>query len=313
MKSNNNESTLVVLKRLRKTTTAHNNNTHPIPESKHVLRVNAKLADALGVGRKRRKVLGDRTLVAPKGVEDPLFGRPGVGHGFLRRKGLGGDQTEGGGGIALLQDLGNVRAVHVGAKVHLQIALGVRFEGLADHDGSKVAAANANVDNVPDALPGVALPRARADLFRKGLDAGERVLDGGHDVLTVHVDGIGGAAAGRCLVVAQGNVEDGASFGVVDLVALVHGLGLVVDVLLFGEFEKEVKGGFRDAVLAEIQQDVFELGRELVEASGVFVKEIFHLNIFHGFVVGLKGRPSGRGGEIGHGFRFLSWGASGHV
>mmetsp|Transcript_49054 Transcript_49054/g.59384 ORF Transcript_49054/g.59384 Transcript_49054/m.59384 type:complete len:208 (+) Transcript_49054:480-1103(+) len=58
--------------------------TYPIPESKHVVRVDTKLAHALGIGTEGRKVLCNGRFILVKTVQNPLFGTPGVSHSFLR-------------------------------------------------------------------------------------------------------------------------------------------------------------------------------------------------------------------------------------
>ena len=87
----------------------------------------------------------------------------------LRGEGFGRHQTERRFGIALAENFGNVRPIHVAAKVHAQVAFTVRLECFAHHDGAEVAATNSNVDNVLNGFARVSLPFAGANSFRKGL------------------------------------------------------------------------------------------------------------------------------------------------
>ena len=90
----------------------------------------------------------------------------------------------------------NVRAVDVGDKVDAEAA-GVRPEGLGDHDGPEVAAADANVHDVGDGLARVALPRAAAHLLGEHAHVRQHAVDVGHDVAAVDQDGRVGAVAQR--------------------------------------------------------------------------------------------------------------------
>lgn len=83
-------------------------------------------------------MLGNGGLVAIECLENPRLGGSSIRHGFLCRKGLGSHQKKGRFRVASLQNLGNVRSIDIGAKVHLEVALGIRLEGLADHDWTQV-------------------------------------------------------------------------------------------------------------------------------------------------------------------------------
>ena len=88
---------------------------------------------------------------------------------------------------------------------------------LVGHHRPEVRAADADVDDVADALAGVALPLAAADAVGEVGHLVEHGMHLRHDVLAVHDD--------RCASRrAQGDVQDGAVLGDVDLVTAEHGV-----------------------------------------------------------------------------------------
>mmetsp|Transcript_33483 Transcript_33483/g.81083 ORF Transcript_33483/g.81083 Transcript_33483/m.81083 type:complete len:339 (-) Transcript_33483:241-1257(-) len=214
----------------------------PIPESKHVVGIDTEFGNGLGVGRQSSKVLGNGRSITLEGIQDPLLGSSSVGHGFLGGKSLGSNQEESGFRITFLQDFGNMGSINIRAKVHGQVTLGVRLQGLTDHDGTEIGSANSNIDNGVDALSSGTLPISTTDLFSKGLDASQSLIDIGHDVLAVNHDGSVG-------LVSQGDVKNGTSFRVVDLFTGKHLLGHCLDILLFGKLVQQIHGFFSDAVL----------------------------------------------------------------
>ena len=128
----------------------------PIPELEHVVGVDAELRHLLGVGRDGDEVLGDGRLVAAEALQGPVAGGVGVGHGLEGGEGLGGDEEEGFVGFEVNDCFGEVGSVDVGDEAEGEIALRVVLESLVGHDGTEVGAADADVDDVLDALAGVA-------------------------------------------------------------------------------------------------------------------------------------------------------------
>mmetsp|Transcript_30247 Transcript_30247/g.63716 ORF Transcript_30247/g.63716 Transcript_30247/m.63716 type:complete len:581 (-) Transcript_30247:150-1892(-) len=266
----------------------------PVPEAEHVVGVDAEFRDGLAIGGEGDEVLGHAGFVSLVRIHEPLLGGAGVGHGLLRGEGLGGDEEERRLGVALLEDLGDVRPVHVGAEVHGEIPLRVGLERLADHDGAQVRPPDADVHDGVDALARVALPVAAADLFGEDLDLAQHFVHFGHDVRAVHVDG--GVA-----LISQRHVEDGAFLGVVDLGAGVHFLGLAEDVGLLGQLVEEGHGLGRHAVFGVVQEEVFELEGHFGEAGGVTGEQIAEVQRLGGGVVGRQGFPGGEAFDARHG------------
>ena len=120
-------------------------------------------------------------------------------------------------GLRSRDGLGEVGAVDVGDEAEGEVALAVVLERLVGHHRAEVRAADADVDDVADGLAGVALPLAGADAVGEGGHLVEHRVDVGDDVFSVDEDAL---AFGR----AQRDVQDGAVFGDVDLVAAKHGV-----------------------------------------------------------------------------------------
>ncbi len=201
----------------------------PVPELKHVGGVDTELGHGLTVGGEGCEVLGNVGLVTGM-PQEPVAGAQCVGHGLLSGEGLGGHQEQGGFRIDLLQGLGDVGAVDVGDKVHLQVIL-VGAQGFGDHDGTEIGTADADVDHMLDRLAGVTFPLAGDDLLAEALHLGQYGVHFRHHVLAVHLDRAVGA-------VAQGHVQHGAPFGHVDLLAVEHGVDGAAQIGLFGQINQ---------------------------------------------------------------------------
>ena len=141
----------------------------------------------------------------------------GVGHRLQRREGFRRDDEQRLRRIEVVDGLREVGAIDVRHEAERHGAVAVMLEGLVGHHRPEVGAADADVDDVADALAGVALPGAAADAVAEVRHLVEHGVDLGHHVLAVDDDR---CAARR----AQGHVQDGAVFRDVDLVAPEHGV-----------------------------------------------------------------------------------------
>ena len=156
-------------------------------------------------------------------------------------------------------------AVHVGDEAEGQGALAVMPERFVGHHRPEVGAADADVDDVANALAGVALPRAAAHAVGEVGHLVEHRMDLGHHVLAVHDDG---GVPRR----AQGDVQHGAILGDVDLVAAEHGVDARAQAGFSGQLHEQLEGFVRDAVLRVIEEQARRLGRQPFAAFGVWAK-----------------------------------------
>ena len=156
-------------------------------------------------------MLGHRLGVAAEPCQQPLARALGVRHRLQRREGLRRGDEERFRRVEVAGRLHEIGPVDVRHEAKGQRAIAVVSERLVGHHRAEIRAADADVDDVPDALAGVSLPFAGAHTVREVRHDVEDRMDLGHDVLAVHHDG----ASPRS---AQGHVEDGAVLGQVDLV-----------------------------------------------------------------------------------------------
>ncbi|EPE06598.1 hypothetical protein F503_02726 [Ophiostoma piceae UAMH 11346] len=280
-------------------------------KAKHVALVDAELGNLLLVGGQGNKVLGNVGNIAAGLFQEPGLGCVGVGGGLGRRERLGGDQEQRGLGVGGGQRLGHVGAVNVADKVQRRAGGAVVLEGLGDHDGAQVGAANADVDNVSQLLAGVAGPGAAADLLAELLHVLEHVVDaagdgGDLDAVDLHGPGLGAD-------IAQSGVVDGTVLGKVDLLAGEHALALLGDLGLGGELGEQRNSLLGQEVLAEVEQDVgldaiagnvggqLEDARELVKALGVLGKGVLEdKGLANGVAVLLELSPGGQRAGLRH-------------
>ena len=157
--------------------------------------------------------------------------------------------------------------VDVGDEEELEVTLRIRREGDVRHDGTEVRPADADVDDVLDALAGEALPLALADEIGEVAHLLEDGADGRHHVLAVHVD------ARLRIAVAQRRVQHGAVFGHVDLLAGEHLLDLSLEVRRLGELHERLHRLAVDAVLRIVEEPPCGGKRELLRPLRILRKE----------------------------------------
>ena len=159
-----------------------------------------------------------------EGRQQPGLGLARVGEGLERGERLGDHDHEGGLGVEALDLLGHVVGVDVGDVAAVDAGVGHGLEGLVDHDGAEVGAADADAHDVLDLLAGDALPLAGADALGEGVHAVENLAHVGDAVLVAVEDGalLGGRTAQR-------GMQDGAVLGGVDVLAGVHGIAALLE------------------------------------------------------------------------------------
>lgn len=243
--------------------------TDPVPELEHVAGGDTKGLDGLGVGGKGHKVLGDvcflqgcqsgpstskRTHILGR-LQEPVSCTLGVGNRLLGGKRLGGNDEERRFRVALLGDLGEIRAVNVGHEVRLQVPLRVVLERLGDHDRSEIGATDTDVDDRVNGLACVSLPFAGTNRVGKLLDVVEHTL---HLVGTFFLDLE--LLAGR-KDISQGDVQDGTIFGRVDVFPGKHGISERFHLGLLRERQQLIKDLARDQVFRVVEQDAVDVAR----------------------------------------------------
>ncbi len=127
----------------------------------------------------------------------------------------------------------------------------------------------------------------RADAVGEGGHRVEHLVHLGHDIHAVDDDLL---ALGR----AQGDVQHGAAFGDVDLVAAEHGVDLGAEAGLLGELDEQLEGLVGDAVLRVIEVEALGLEGEALAAGGVVGEELAQGQLLHLRVVRFQGFEGGQ-------------------
>src|SRR5262245_29028412 len=142
------------------------------------------------------------------------------------------------------------------------------------HHRTEVGAADADIDDVTDALAGMSLPLTAADAVGEVCHLIEHCMDMWNDVLAVHDD--------RCPPWrTKGNVQHSAILGDVDLVAAEHRVDALAQTALLGQFGEQPHRFFRDAVLRVIKIQANRLRRQPLATLSIISEQIAQMPIVH--------------------------------
>src|SRR5262249_24645764 len=166
---------------------------------------------------------------------------------------------------------------------------------LVCHDWPEVRTADADVDDVLDALAGMTFPLAAADAVGKAGHLVEHAVDLWHDVLAVNDDD---SPSRR----AEGHVQNRAVFCDIDLLAAEHGIDPCTQTGFFRQFQKELEGFVGEAILRIIQVETCRLSRHALSACRIICEELAQMQAAHLLVVCLEGLPGWALGD-----RFIRW------
>ena len=175
-------------------------------------------------------------------------------------------------------------AVDVGDEPEGEVAVAVEAQRLVRHRRAEVGAADADVDDVADALPGVARPRAAPHRRREGGHAVEHRVHLGDDVLAVDDDR-------RRARRAQRHVQHRTLLGDVDLLAAEHGVDARAQPRLLGEREQQPQGLVGDAVLRVVEVEPRGGRGQALAAPGIAREEAAQVHVADGGVVRLQRLP----------------------
>src|SRR5262245_26704755 len=140
-----------------------------------------------------------------------------VRHCFQRREGFRRGNEKRLRGVEIANGFREISAVNIGNEPEGHSALAVMPECLVSHHWPEIGSANADVDNVANALTGMALPFSTADTVREIGHLIQYGVDLRDYVLTVYDDGCS-------LGSTQGHVQDSPLFRGVDLLPPKHGV-----------------------------------------------------------------------------------------
>jgi hypothetical protein len=103
-------------------------------------------------------MLSDRLFIATQTFDQPIASCLAVGHRFQGREGFGRNDEQGLRRVEIVDGFREVCAVDIGNKAKRHSSLAVVLECLVGHYRPEVGAADADVDDVANALAGVTLP-----------------------------------------------------------------------------------------------------------------------------------------------------------
>ena len=197
-------------------------------------------------------------------------------------------------GAEIADGFDEVGAVDVRDEAEGEIALRVVLERFVGHDRAEVRAADADVDDVADALAGVALPCAAADFVGEGGHLVQHGVHAGNDVFAIDEDRF-------ALRRAKCNVKHRAVFRDVDLVAAKHRIDAVSQAALVRELHEQLERVVGDAVLRVVEEDADGVGGVARAALRVLVEELTQRGLCNLLRMRLERLPRGLlyKGEIG--------------
>ncbi len=125
-----------------------------------------------------------------------------------------------------------IRAVHIRHEQKFQIAFCIMLQRLASHHRTEVRTADADVDDVRDALAGKTFPRAAADALGKCRQLVQNRVDIRHDIFSVHENF-------RVARRAQRGVQHRAIFREINFVAAKHRVHASAQIRLFRQLQQQ--------------------------------------------------------------------------
>ena len=187
------------------------------------------------------KWLRDALLGADR-LQRPIARRGGVGHGLEGGEGFRRDHEQRLVRIESAVALAKSAPSTLAMKRNVDVRITEFTQRAPRHLRSEIGAADADVDDIADALAGMAFPGAGADLIGEGGHPVEDLVHFRHDILAVDQNFL-------IPLCPEGDVQDGAILGYVDLLAGKHGVAMRLDLTSFGEREKLAHRVVGDAVL----------------------------------------------------------------
>ena len=243
-------------------------------------------ADLLGVGGNGDEVVRHSPFVSAQPLDQPRPCAVGVGQRFQRRKRLRRDDEQRLLGIEVAGRLDHVGAVDVGDEPHRHAPVAVGAERLVGHHRAEVGAADANVDNVADALARVAGVAAVANGIAERRHAVEHLVHLGH-----HVDSVDHqrAPTGH----PQGDVQYGAVLGRVDVVAAEHRLCPLGQPACLRQLRQQRDRLVGDPVLRVVHVEAGGLERHPRAPAGIGGEQLAQVAAADLAMVGIERLPGG--------------------
>src|SRR5262249_43043289 len=208
----------------------------------------------------------------------------GIGHRLQRRKGFGRNDEQRLSGFEVANRFDQIRAVNVRNESKGHRALAVVLERLVCHDRAQIRSADPDIDDVTNALAGVAAPLAAPNAIR---EIGHLVQDSVYfwnDVFAIYNDY-------RVTRRAQRDVEHGPIFGDIDLFTPEHSIDPGSETSSLSELNQQGERFASDAVLGVIQENASGLGGHTFTALWVVAEKVTEMEVADFLVMCCQGFP----------------------
>src|SRR5262245_14843124 len=181
--------------------------------------------------------------------------------------------------------LGEIRTVDIGYEAEGHGAIAVVPQRFVGHHRTQIGAADTDVDDVGNALAGVAGPGAAAHPIGKLRHLVENCMNLRHDIAPVVHDR--GPTRG-----AQRHVQHRALLGDVDLIAPEHGLDALAHAGLLREPDQQAEGLLGNAVLGIIKVDAGSLCHQPLAALRLLREQLAQVQARYALIMPLECAPS---------------------
>jgi len=158
------------------------------------------------------------------------------------------------------------------------------FEGLVGHHRAEVRSADADIDDIANALARMAFPRSAPHPIAEIGHLVEHSMDCGHHILTIYDDGCSTRGA-------QGDMQDRSLFRDIDLLAPEHGIDSRLQTGFFGQLNQKLESFVRDSIFRIIQIDAQGFYCQTLAALGIIRKEIAEMCLLDALIVIFESFP----------------------
>src|SRR6267142_1140451 len=207
-----------------------------------------------------------------------------IRHRFERREALGTDNKQRLGRVEISDTLHKVTAINVCDKTKLHGPIAVCLQRFVCHHGAQSTAANANIDNVAKALPGVAFPLAITDTVGKLSHFVEYSVHPWYHILPVNEHGCASWHAQR-------HVQSRLVFGNVYLLTAEHTVNSRLQSGFSGQLYEKLDGLVSNSILGVIQVYPCAFGRHTLPPQWVISEEPTEMHLANFSVVACQSPP----------------------
>ena len=142
------------------------------------------------------------------------------------------------------------------------------------HDRTQIRAANADVDDVANALPGKSQPLAAADSIREPSHSIEYFMNIQHNVFAIDNDDLIPCRTQRCM-------QNRPIFGAVDSFTAKHRFDAFGEKALFAKLEQQPQSLGRDSILRVVEIKASRFRSKAIAAVRIFGEELSKVELLY--------------------------------